>query len=72
MPRIGPRGLEFARTRVEMRACETVMHLRREEPRRMRHMVPAHIWDLVAPYEVIAEPTEKNPAPQPLARSSAN
>lgn len=52
MPRIGPRGLEFARTRVEMKACETVMHLRREEPRRMKSMVPAHIWALVAPYGV--------------------
>ena len=52
MPRIGPRGLEFARTRVEMKACETVMHLRREEPRRMKHMVPAHIWALVERYGV--------------------
>ncbi len=58
MPRIGPRGLEFARTRVEMKACETVMHLRREEPRRMKHMVPAHVWDLVAPYGVMPEPGE--------------
>ena len=29
MPRIGPRGLEFARARVEMKAVETVLHLRR-------------------------------------------
>ena len=50
MPRIGPRGLEFARTRVEMKAIETVLHLRRAHPRRMRHMVPKHIWALVAPY----------------------
>jgi coenzyme F420 hydrogenase subunit beta len=28
------------------------MHLRREEPRRMKNMVPAHVWDLVAPYGV--------------------
>ena len=35
MPRIGPRGLEFARTRVEMKAAETILHLRREKPRRM-------------------------------------
>ncbi len=55
MPRFGPRGLEFARTRVEMKACETVMHLRREEPRRLKHMVPAHIWALVARYGVKAE-----------------
>jgi coenzyme F420 hydrogenase subunit beta len=50
MPRIGPRGLEFARARLEMKAVETVIHLRREHPRRLRHMVPAHVWKLVAPY----------------------
>ena len=50
MPKIGPRGLEFARARVEMKAIETVLHLRRNEPRRMRHMVPPHVWALVAPY----------------------
>jgi coenzyme F420 hydrogenase subunit beta len=50
MPRIGPRGLEFARTRVEMKACETVVHLRREKPRRLKSMVPAHVWALVRPY----------------------
>jgi coenzyme F420 hydrogenase subunit beta len=50
MPRIGPRGLEFARARVEMKAVETVLHLRRREPRRMKHMVPAHVWALVERY----------------------
>lgn len=50
MPRIGPRGLEFARTRVEMKAIETVLHLEREAPRRVRNMVPGHVWTLVAPY----------------------
>ena len=50
MPRIGPRGLEFARARVEMKAIETVLHLRREAPRKMRAMVPDHVWALVAPY----------------------
>ena len=50
MPRIGPRGLEFARTRVEMKAAETVIHLRRKLPRRMRNMVPPHVWALVEPY----------------------
>ncbi|AQR61972.1 coenzyme F420 hydrogenase [Brevundimonas sp. LM2] len=49
-PRTGPRGLEFARTRVEMKAAETVIHLRREEPRRMKSMIPDHLWSLVAPY----------------------
>jgi coenzyme F420 hydrogenase subunit beta len=50
MPRIGPRGLEFARARVEMKAVETVLHLRRRLPRRMRTMIPPHVWALVAPY----------------------
>jgi coenzyme F420 hydrogenase subunit beta len=50
MPRIGPKGLEFARARVEMKAAETVLHLRREHPARMRRMIPAHVWALVKPY----------------------
>lgn len=50
MPRIGPRGLEFARARIEMKAAETVLHLRRAHPRRMKRMIPAHVWALVAPY----------------------
>jgi coenzyme F420 hydrogenase subunit beta len=50
MPRIGPRGLEFARARVEMKAIETVLHLRRNYPKRMRNMIPDHIWALVKPY----------------------
>jgi coenzyme F420 hydrogenase subunit beta len=50
MPRIGPRGLEFARARVEMKAIETVLHLRREQPRKMKNMVPPQVWRLVEPY----------------------
>lgn len=50
MPRIGPRGLEFARTRVEMKAIETVLHLQRSEPARAKYMIPKHIWDLVKRY----------------------
>ena len=58
MPRVGPRGLEFARTRVEMKAAETVLHLRRAHPRRLRTMVPAHIWRLLAPYGLVPAPGE--------------
>jgi coenzyme F420 hydrogenase subunit beta len=50
MPRIGPRGVEFARARVEMKAIETILPLRRAEPRRMRNLTPAHVWTLAAPY----------------------
>lgn len=59
MPRIGPRGLEFARTRVEMKAIETILHLRRQEPRRMKSMIPDHVWALVAPYGLKPEDGER-------------
>ncbi len=65
MPRIGPRGLEFARARVEMKAVETVLHLRRQHPRRLRSMVPPHIWALVEPYGL-------KPALDELPRRSGN
>jgi coenzyme F420 hydrogenase subunit beta len=65
MPRIGPRGLEFARARVEMKAIETVVHLRREQPRRLRHMVPAHVWALAARYGLGPGPGERPDATGP-------
>lgn len=58
MPRIGPRGLEFARARVDMKAVETIIHLRREQPRRMKSMIPKHVWELVKPYGLKAEKDE--------------
>jgi coenzyme F420 hydrogenase subunit beta len=61
MPRIGPRGLEFARTRVEMKAIETVLHLRREEPQRMKNMIPDHVWQLTAPYGLTSDSQERKP-----------
>ncbi len=61
MPRIGPRGLEFARARVEMKAVETILHLRRAHPRRLKSMVPAHVWKLVAPYGITPRETEQKP-----------
>ncbi|MFZ8984406.1 MAG: Coenzyme F420 hydrogenase/dehydrogenase, beta subunit C-terminal domain [Steroidobacteraceae bacterium] len=63
MPRVGPRGLEFARARVEMKAIETVLHLRRALPRRMYAMVPAHVWKLVAPYGLGPLPGERGSGP---------
>lgn len=59
MPKIGPRGREFALARLEMKAVETVLHLRRQEPRRMKHMIPDHVWKLVAPYGLAPEPGER-------------
>jgi coenzyme F420 hydrogenase subunit beta len=61
-PRTGPRGLEFARTRVEMKAIETVLHLRRQMPKRMKNMVPDHVWRLVEPYGLTPEPGERDEA----------
>ncbi|MFP4126831.1 MAG: Coenzyme F420 hydrogenase/dehydrogenase, beta subunit C-terminal domain [Alphaproteobacteria bacterium] len=58
MPKVGPKGLEFARARVEMKALEAVVHLRREAPRKLRHMVPAHVWRLAAPYGVTPTSSE--------------
>lgn len=55
----GPEGLEFARTRVEMKAIETVLHLRRAARARMKHMVPDHVWRLVAPYGLGPQPGER-------------
>ncbi len=66
MPRVGPRGLEFARARVEMKAIETILHLRALHPRRMRSMIPAHVWRLASPYGLAPRPGEtltSEPAP---------
>jgi len=59
MPRVGPRGLEFARARVEMKAAETILHLRRTAPRRMKSMIPDHVWRLAAPYGLAPEAKER-------------
>ncbi len=58
MPRIGPRGVEFARARLEMKAAESVLHLRQHHPARLRRMVPAHVWALLAPYGIMPKPGE--------------
>ncbi|MDJ0821245.1 MAG: Coenzyme F420 hydrogenase/dehydrogenase, beta subunit C-terminal domain [Paracoccaceae bacterium] len=58
-PRTGPRGLEFARARVEMKAVETILHLRRAHPARIKNMVPAHVWRVAARYGLVPEPGEQ-------------
>ncbi|MEL6380475.1 MAG: Coenzyme F420 hydrogenase/dehydrogenase, beta subunit C-terminal domain [Pseudomonadota bacterium] len=60
MPKIGPRGLEFARARVEMKAAETILHLRRAAPRRMKAMIPSHVWALAAPYGLTPQEGEQS------------
>ncbi|PXW78957.1 coenzyme F420 hydrogenase subunit beta [Blastomonas natatoria] len=65
MPRIGPRGAEFARARVEMKAIETVLHLRRSAPARMKSMIPGHVWELVRRYGLEPLPGERPDRPEP-------
>jgi len=57
-PRIGPRGLEFARARVEMKAAETILHLRRAAPAKMKNMIPAHVWAIAKPYGLVPKDKE--------------
>ena len=63
MPRVGPAGLEFARARVEMKAVETVVHLERESPARLKSMVPEHVVHLVRPYGLAERARPGNTAP---------
>ena len=68
MPKLGPKGLEFARARVEMKAAETVLHLRREHPTRMSRMVPDHVWQVLKPYGIKPLGPERGlakPPPEP-------
>ncbi|MEX0368590.1 MAG: Coenzyme F420 hydrogenase/dehydrogenase, beta subunit C-terminal domain [Ruegeria sp.] len=57
-PRTGPRGLEFARARVEMKAAETILHLRHAMPAKMKNMLPDHVWRIAAPYGLKANKGE--------------
>lgn len=61
-PRTGPRGLEFARARVEMKAAETILHLRHALPAKMKNMIPDHVWQIAAPYDLTPEPGERQDA----------
>jgi coenzyme F420 hydrogenase subunit beta len=64
-PRIGPRGLEFARARVEMKAIETILHLRRAHPARVKNMVPPHVWAIARRYGLVATADEVRADPAP-------
>lgn len=55
----GPKGLEFARTRVEMKMTEGIINLRHERPRRMKRMIPDFAWRLAAPYGLVPTPPEQ-------------
>ena len=62
-PRTGPRGLEFARARLEMKAIETIVHLRRAHPARMKNMIPAHVWRIAERYGLVAQAGERRDPP---------
>lgn len=57
-PRTGPRGLEFARARVEMKAAETILHLRCAMPAKMKNMIPDHVWRIADRYDLTPEKGE--------------
>jgi coenzyme F420 hydrogenase subunit beta len=58
MPKIGPAGQEFARTRLDMKAIETILHLRSAMPKKMKNMVPDHVWRLAEAYGLKREEGE--------------
>lgn len=64
MRAFGPRGVEFARARVEMKLVEAVLTLRRTRPRRLRRMVPPSAWALLAPYGLAPTPQEWSDDPR--------
>jgi coenzyme F420 hydrogenase subunit beta len=69
MPRIGPRGLEFARARVELKAIEAILHLRGQAPRRLRSMIPPQLWALAATYGIVSQNGEVPPPRNGLPRN---
>ena len=60
-PRTGPRGLEFARARLEMIAAETILHLRHALPAKMKNMIPDHVWKIAEPYDLTPQKGERPP-----------
>jgi coenzyme F420 hydrogenase subunit beta len=48
--KFGPKGLEFARTRIEMKVAEGIINLRAERPRLVKRLVPDFAWTLGARY----------------------
>lgn len=66
-PKAGPRGLEWVRARVGMKAAETLVHLRHEQPVKMKGMVPRHVRQLVQRCGLQATPEERPATPNPKA-----
>ena len=58
MPRFGPRGLEFAKARIEMKALESIIHLRHSAPHKIKNTVPNHLWNLTKRYGLTPQHNE--------------
>jgi coenzyme F420 hydrogenase subunit beta len=43
-----------------MKAIESVMHLRQQAPRRLKSMVPDHVWALVKQYGLAPQSDEQS------------
>ena len=41
-----------------MKAVETILHLRRTHPARVKNMVPKHVWKLVERYGLVPDKGE--------------
>jgi len=54
-----------------MKAAETILHLRRAAPAKMKNMVPDHVWNIAAPYDLTPTGAEQRaPAAPDMLRSS--
>jgi coenzyme F420 hydrogenase subunit beta len=51
----GAKGLEFARTIVEMKTLRNLQHIRETVPHMEKRAVPAHVYHLLAPYALAYE-----------------
>lgn len=59
MRRFGPKGLEFARARVEMKSIEGIETLRRSRPHRVARAVPPAAWAAAERYGVVPTDAER-------------
>lgn len=47
----GPKGLEFARSIIEMKLLRNLQHVRTKFPKFEQRMVPYHVYEALSPYE---------------------
>lgn len=68
MRRRGPRGLEFARSVIEMKLLRNLQHVRARFGAMERRVVPYHVYDALAPYA----PAYEQAFEQPLRIATAD